>query len=59
VESFNQFKECMGGALEEAKAVLAKSKDDMAKYYDRKRTPSPDYKPRDKVYLNASNIQTN
>jgi hypothetical protein len=59
VESVNQFKEHMEGALEEAKAALAKSKDDMAKYYDRKQTPSPDYKPGDKVYLDASNMQTN
>jgi hypothetical protein len=59
VESVNQFKEHMKGALEEAKAALAKSKDNMAKYYNQKQTPSPDYKPRDKVYLDASNIQTN
>jgi hypothetical protein len=39
----------MEGALEEAKAALSKSKDNMAKYYDRKWTLSPDYKPRDKI----------
>jgi hypothetical protein len=54
VESINQFKKHMEGALEEAKAALSKSKDDMAKYYNWKQTPSPDYKPRDKVYLDAS-----
>jgi len=59
LESVNEFKQRMEGALEEAKAALAKSKDDMAKYYDRKRTPAPDYKPGDKVYLDASDIQTN
>jgi len=37
---------------------LVKSKDDMAKYYDRNRTPAPDYKPGDKVYLDASDIRT-
>jgi hypothetical protein len=58
-ESINQFKERMKGALEEAKAALAKFKDNMAKYYDWKQTPSPDYKPGDKVYLDASDIQTN
>jgi hypothetical protein len=42
-----------------AKAALTKSKDDMAKYYDREWTLSPDYKPGDKVYLDASDIQTN
>ena len=30
----------------------------MAKYYDQKRTLAPDYQPRDRVYLGASNIQT-
>jgi hypothetical protein len=59
VESINQFKEYMQDALEEAKVALAKSKDNMAKYYDWKQTPSPDYKPGDKVYLDTSNIQTN
>ena len=34
VESVNKFKERMENALKEAKAALAKSKDDMAKYYD-------------------------
>ena len=37
--------------FEPDKAALAKSKDDMAKYYDRKRTPAPDYQPRDRVTL--------
>ena len=48
----------MESALKEAKAALAKSKDDMAKYYDWKRTPAPDYQPGDRVYLDASDIQT-
>ena len=34
VESVNEFKERMENALKEAKAALAKSKDDMAKYYN-------------------------
>ena len=34
LETVNEFKERMESALEEAKAALAKSKDDMAKYYD-------------------------
>ena len=48
----------MEDALKEAKAALVKSKDDMAKYYDRRRTPSPDYQPGDRVYLDASDIHT-
>ena len=34
VESKNKFKEQMKDTLDEAKAVLVKSKDNMAKYYD-------------------------
>ena len=48
----------MEEALKEAKAALAKSKDDMAKYYDQRRTPAPDYQPGDKVYLDTSDIHT-
>jgi hypothetical protein len=48
----------MEGALKEAKVALATSKDDMAKYYDWKWTLSLDYKPSDKVYLDASDIQS-
>ena len=48
----------MKDTLDEAKAALVKSKDEMAKYYDRKRTPAPDYQPGDRVYLDASDIQT-
>ena len=40
VESVNEFKERMEDALNEAKAALVKSKDDMAKYYDWRRTPA-------------------
>ena len=48
----------MKDTLDEAKAALVKSKDNMAKYYDWKRTPAPDYQPGDRVYLDASDIQT-
>ena len=58
LESVNELKECVDSALKEAKAALTKSKDDMAKYYDQRHTPAPDYKPGDKVYLDASDIQT-
>ena len=56
LESVNEFKEQMTDALTEAKAVLAKSKDNMAKYYDQRQTPAPDYQPRDRVYLDTSEI---
>ena len=48
----------MEDTLNKAKAALVKSKDDMAKYYDQRRTPAPEYQPRDRVYLDASNIHT-
>ena len=35
-----------------------KSKDEMAKYYDWRWTPTLDYQPRDKVYLDTSDIHT-
>ena len=59
IESINEFKECMEDASEEAKAVLAKSKDNMAKYYNWRQTLTSDYQPGDKVYLDTSDIQTN
>ena len=48
----------MEDALKEAKAALVKSKDNMAKYYNWRRTLSPDYQPGDRVYLDASDIHT-
>ena len=44
--------------LDEVKAALTKSKYNMARYYDQRCTPAPNYQPGDKVYLNASDIQT-
>ncbi|GLB36661.1 putative retrotransposable element tf2 155 kda protein type 1-like [Lyophyllum shimeji] len=57
-ETANEFFERMKLAQEEAKAALAKAKDDMAWYYDQRRTPAPEYKPGDRVYLDASDIET-
>jgi hypothetical protein len=58
LETVNEFTEQMMTTLEEAKAALTKFKDDMARYYNQRRTPAPEYKPGDKVYLDASDIQT-
>jgi len=58
MESINKFKYRMTDALEEAKAALAKSKDDMALYYNRKCTPAPEFKAGDMVFLDASDIRT-
>jgi hypothetical protein len=58
VESVNEFTEQMWNTLEEAKAALAKSKDDMSKYYNQRRTPAPEFHPGDKVYLDGTDITT-
>jgi hypothetical protein len=58
VESVNEFTERMKTTLDEAKAALAKSKDDMTRYYNQKRTAAPDYKPGDMVFLDATDIST-
>ena len=58
VEAVNEFTDRMKSALEEAKSALSKAKDDMARYYNQRRTPAPTFAPRDNVYLNAADIQT-
>jgi len=58
MKSINEFKDRMTDTLEEAKAALAKSKDDMVLYYNRKRTPALEFKSGDMVFLDASDIQT-
>jgi len=58
VESVNEFKEQMADTLEEAKAALAKSKDDMTLYYNRKWTPAPEFKAGNMVFLDASDVKT-
>src|SRR5215475_14097684 len=40
IETVNKFVKQMKLGLEEAKAALAKAKDDMAQYYNRRRTPA-------------------
>jgi hypothetical protein len=58
VESVNEFTEQMKSTLDEAKAALVKSKDDMTRFYNQGRTPALEYQPGDKVYLDASDIST-
>ena len=57
VESINEFKMRTEAALEEAKAALVKS-NDIAKYYNQRRIPAPEYQPGDRVFLDTSNIYT-
>ena len=58
LESVNEFTERMRTTLEEAKAALVKAKEDMTRYYNHRRTPATVFQPGDKVYLDASDIQT-
>jgi hypothetical protein len=58
VESVNEITERMRNTLEEAKAALAKSKDDMSRYYNQRRTPAPEFHPGDKVYLDGTDMTT-
>jgi len=58
LETVNEFTERMRTAIEEAKSAIRKAQDDMKRYYDRRRTPAPVFNPGDKVFLNASDIQT-
>ena len=58
LESVNEFKDRMANAIEEAKSALRRAKDDMARYYNQRRTPAPQYKVGDKVYVDASDIRT-
>jgi transposase InsO family protein len=57
-EAVNEFAKRMRSSLEEAKAALQKSKDDMAQYYNQHRTKAPIFGEGDKVYLDASNVRT-
>ena len=58
VESANEFVECMARGVEEAKAALTKAKEEYTQYYNHQRTPAPEFKPGDMVYLNEEDIKT-
>ena len=58
LETVNEFTERMRMAIEKAKSAICKAQEDMKRYYDRCRTPAPVFNPGDKVFLNASDIQT-
>ena len=58
VEAVNKFTDRMKDTLKEARSALVKAKDDMARYYNQRRTPAPSFTPSDKVYLDSEDIQT-
>ena len=58
VEAAKEFADRMRGVREEAEAALRKAATDMKKAYDRQRSPSPDYKVGDRVWLEATHIKS-
>jgi Tfp pilus assembly protein PilE len=58
LEAVNKFADRMKSSLNEARAALAKSKEDMAQYYNQHRTPAPNFAAGEKVFLDASDIST-
>jgi len=58
LETVNEFTEWMKSTTEEAKSAIRKAQEDITRYYNRKRTLAPVYKPEDWVYLDASDIKT-
>ena len=56
LKSVNDFAERMVEGLSEAKAALAKAKDEYTMYYNRRQDPAPILKPGDLVWLDSSDI---
>jgi len=58
LETVNEFTKRMESATKEAKFVIRKAQEDMTRYYNRRRSLAPVFKPGDQVYLDASDIKT-
>jgi len=58
LEMVNEFTKRMESATEEAKSGFRKAQEDMTRYYNRRRSPAPVFKPGDWVYLDVSDIKT-
>jgi len=58
LKTVNEFTERMKSATEEAKSAICKVQEDMTRYYNRRRSPAPIFKPGDRVYLDTSDIRT-
>jgi len=58
LETVNEFTKRMEAATEKAKSAICKVQKDITRYYNRRRSPAPVFKPGDWVYLDASNIRT-
>jgi len=57
LETVNKFTKRMESTTEEAKSVIRKVQEDMTRYYNRRRSPAPVFKPGDQIYLDVSDIK--
>jgi len=57
LETVNEFTKRMESATEEAKSAIHKAQEDMTRYYNRRRSLAPVFKPGDRVYLDTSDIR--
>jgi len=58
LETVNEFTGRMKSTTKEAKFTICKAQEDMAQYYNQRRSLTLVFKPRDQVYLDASDIKT-
>jgi len=58
LEMVNEFTGRMKSTTKKAKSAICKVQEDMARYYNRRRSATPVFKPRDRVYLDVSDIKT-
>jgi len=58
LETVNKFIDWIKVVAEEAKSAIYKAQEDMARYYNQRRSPAPVFKPGNRVFLDASNICT-
>jgi hypothetical protein len=58
VPAVDNFVTQLQASWEEARSAIIKAKDEMAKYYNRRREPTPVLKVGDKVWLDSSDIRT-
>jgi len=57
LKTVNEFTKRMESATEKAKSTIRKAQEDMTRYYNRRRSPAPVFKPGDWVYLDVSDIK--
>jgi len=57
LETVNKFTKRMESATKEAKSTIHKAQEDIMRYYNRRRSLAPIFKPGDRVYLDASDIR--